>query len=104
MREGQQGLRGAAGLKSSINACRQKVVWELGIEFCQNDSETTESTREARTAWVCATWDAEALCFVTEKEAKATHAHTIWEAKAQCSTAIRDVETQGASQADSLHR
>ena len=33
-----------------------------------------------------------------------TCAHTIWEDEALCSAAIRDVETQAASQADSLHQ
>ena len=40
----------------------------------------------------------------TIKEAKATHACTIWEAKTTCSVAIRNAETQGASQAGSLYR
>ena len=29
---------------------------------------------------------------------------TVWEAKALCSAAIRDAETQGTTQADSLHQ
>ena len=86
--------------KSSINSHRQKVVWELGMELHQNDSETVESIKEARAICTCASLDAEALCSATVKEAKGTYTHTIWEAKALCSTAIRDVETQGASQSD----
>ena len=97
-------LKELLATRSSIDACRQKVVWELGMELHQNDSETAESTKEARAIYTCATLDAEALCSATVKEAKATCTHTIWEAKALCSTAIRDAETQGASQADSLHR
>ena len=88
--------------KSSIDAHRWKVVWELGMELWQNDSKTTESFKETKAICTCATLDAEALCSATFKEAKSTCAHTIWEAKALCSTAIRDVETWGASQADSL--
>ena len=89
--------------KSSINACRWKVVWELGMELHWNDSETAESIKEDRAVCTLATLDAEALCAATVKEAKATCACTVQEAKALCSTAIRDVETQGAFQADSLH-
>ena len=48
--------------------------------------------------------DADALCSATVKEAKATYVCTTWEVEAICSAAIRDTETQGASQADSLHR
>ena len=90
--------------KSSINAHRWKVVWELGKELCWNDSETLELIKEARAICTHASLDAEALCSTTVKEAKATCACTIQEAKALCSTAIRDVETWGASQADSLHQ
>ena len=110
--------------KSSTNVHRQKVVWELAIELCWNNSETMESIKEARAICTHATLDAEVLCSATVKEAKATHAHTIqeanalcsatvkeakathactiMEAKTQCSTAIRGVEIQGASQADSF--
>ena len=88
--------------KSSINACRWNVVWELDMELCWNDSKTAESIKEARAICTHATLDAEALCSTTVKEAKATC--TIWEAKALCSTAIRDAKTWRASQADSLHR
>ena len=52
------------------------------MELCWNDSETAESI----------------------KEAKAISGHTVWEAKAICSAAIREAETQGASYAESLHR
>ena len=90
--------------KSSIDAHRQKVVWELGMELHWNDSKAAESIKEARAICTHATLDAEALCSATVKEAKATCTHTIQEAEAICSTAIRDAETQGASQADSLHR
>ena len=101
--------------KSSIDAHRQRAARELGIELCQNESETAESIKEARAICSHVTLDAEDLCFSTVKEAKvtciwsikeakATHACTIWEAKTTCSVAIRDAETQGASQTKSLYR
>ena len=90
--------------KSSINTCRWKVVWELGMELLWNDSKTVESIKEARAICTHATLDAEALCSAAVKEAKATCTHTIWEADAIGSAAIRDDETLGASQANSLHR
>ena len=82
---------------------KQKVVWELGMELCQNVSETMKSIKETRAICTCTTLDAEALCSATVKEAKTTCACTIQEANTLCSTAIRDAETQRASQADSLH-
>ena len=57
--------------KSSIDACRQKTVWELGMDLRQNVSKTVESIKEAK-----------AIC-----------AHAIWEAKTICSVAISEAET-----------
>ena len=34
--------------KASIDAHQQKLVWELGMELHQNDSETAESIKEAK--------------------------------------------------------
>ena len=72
--------------------------------LCQNGSETTESIKEAKAICVHSTQEAETLCSTTIKEAKATLACFIQEAETLCSTAIREAETQGASQAASLHR
>ena len=74
------------------------------MELCQNESETTESIKEARAICSHVTLNAKALCFSTIKEAKTTCACTIWEAEAVCSMAIRDAMTQRASQAKLLHR
>ena len=101
--------------KSSIDACRWRAIWELGMELFQNECETAESIQEARVICSCVTLDVEAQCFATVKEAKvtyvqtfreakATHACTIQEAKTACSVAIRDAKTQGASKAESLYR
>ena len=73
------------------------------MDLHQNDSETTESIKEAKAICTCSTQEAKTLCSTTIKEAKATCTHSIQEAKTLCAMAIRDMETQGASQADSLH-
>ena len=67
-------------IKASIDAHWQKLVWELGIALCQNNSKTAESI----------------------KEAKAIYAHSIQEAVTLCSTTIREAEAWGATQASSL--
>ena len=101
--------------KASIDACRQRAVWELGIELYQNESQATESIKEAKAICSQATVDAQALCFTTVKDAKATcivavkeakttQAHSIQEAKAACSTTIRDAKVQRASQTELLQR
>ena len=101
--------------KSSINAHRQRAIWELGIEIHQNEPKTVESIKEARAICSHVTLDAETLCFATVKEAKVTYiwtikeakaicACTIWEAETAYSAVIRDAETWGTSQTKSLYR
>ena len=108
-------LKELLAIKASTDAHRQRGVWELGMELCQNESKATESLTEANAACSHATQDAKALCFATVKRAKVTytqtvqetkitHASAIWEAKATCSVAVRDTETQRASQAELLQR
>ena len=60
--------------KASIDAHRQRAIWELGMELCQNESETTESIKKARAICSCVTLDAKALCFATIKESQ-DHLH-----------------------------
>ena len=90
--------------KSSIDACQQKLVWELGMSLCWNDSETTESIKEAKAICGHSTQEAKTLCSTTVKEAKATCTCSIQEAETLCSKTIREAEAQGASQADLLHQ
>ena len=89
---------------SSINALWQKLVWELGMSLCQNDSKTTESIKEAKAICTHSTQEAKTLCSTTVKEAKATCICSIQESKTLCSSIIRDAEARGTSQADSLHQ
>ena len=88
--------------KSFINAHRQKVVWELGMELHQNDSETTESIKEARAIHVCATPGCRGplLCNCQGSQGH-LHPHCLGsQSPLLCShQGCRDL---GASQADSL--
>ena len=108
-------LEGLLAMEASIDAHRQRAVWELGMELCWNEFKATESLKEANAICSHVTQDAEALCFATVKgakvtyvptvpEAKTTQACTIWEAKAAHSMATRDTETWRASQAELLQR
>ena len=74
------------------------------MSLCQNDSETTESIKEAKAICTHSTQEAETLCSTTIKEAKATCACFIQEAETLCSKTVRDAKAWGASQADSLHQ
>ena len=64
-------------VKSSINACWQKLVSEFSMAIHENNSETMESVKEAK-----------AIC-----------THSIQEVENCCSVAIREAEAQRASQA-----
>ena len=59
-------------MKASIDASRWRAIWELSVELCWNESETSESIKEARAVCSHGTLDAKALCSVTIKEAKTT--------------------------------
>ena len=108
-------LKELLATKASIDACRQRAIWELGMELHQNESQATESIKEAKAicSWVtldarttCSwvTTDAMTTCLVVVEEAKMTQNCIIQEAEATYSTAIRDVKVWRASQAESLQR
>ena len=101
--EANKALRGLLATKSSINTHQQKLVWELGMDPCQSNSETAEFFKEAKAICYHSTQEAKTLWSTTIKEAKANCTHFIHEAETLCSMTIRDAEAQGASQADSLH-
>ena len=67
--------------KASIDAHRWRAIWELGMELHQNESQMTESLKEAKAVCSQATLDAQALCFTTVKEAKAACVVAVKEAK-----------------------
>ena len=47
--------------KASIDANRQRAIWELGMELHKNESTTAESIKEARAICSHVTLDAQAL-------------------------------------------
>ena len=44
--------------RSSLNACHRKQVSDFEMTLCQNESETTEAIREAKTLCTCTTREA----------------------------------------------
>ena len=60
-------------MKASIDAQRQRAVWELGMELYWNESEATKSLKEANAICSHVTQDAETLCFTTVKGAMVTY-------------------------------
>ena len=62
--------------KASIDYHRQRAIWELGMELCQNKSQTTESIKEAKAVCSWVALNAKTACSLAVKEAKTTRAHT----------------------------
>ena len=58
--------------KASSDACKQRAIWELGMELHQNESQATESIKEAKAICSWVTLDAKTACSVAVKEAKMT--------------------------------
>ena len=80
--EANKALGDLLPIKSSIDAWWQKLVSEFSMALHQNDSETTESIKEAK-----------AMC-----------AHSVQEVENCCSVAIREAEAQRVFQAISLQQ
>ena len=68
--------------KASIDAHRQRAIWELSIVLCQNESQAAESIKEAKAACSQVTLDTQTTC-----------SWLILEAKTKCSWAILEVKT-----------
>ena len=69
-------------MKASIDTHRQRAAWELGMELHWNESEATESLKEAIATYSCATQDALRPCVsLLSRGTKVTYTQTIQEAK-----------------------
>ena len=112
--------------KASIDAHRQRAIWELGIVLCCNESQAAKSIKQAKAVYSQVTLDAQTTCSqltleaktncswaileakttysMAVKTAKTTRGHVVQEAKATCSKAISEVEAWKASQAESYQR
>ena len=101
--------------KGSIDARRQRAVWELGTMLHQNESQAAALIKEARVICSQTTLDIWTACsqslleantgyLAAVKEAKTTRGHLVQEAEATCSKAICKAEAQKISQAAMLHK
>ena len=66
--EANKALGELLATKSSTDAHQQKLVWELGMALHQNDSKTTESTKEDKAICTHSNQEAVTLCSTTIKE------------------------------------
>ena len=101
--------------KGSIDARRQRDVWDLGVMLHQNESQAATTVHEART--ICSQtslgiWTAcskliletKTGYLVAVKEAKTTRSHLLQEAEATCYKVICEAEAWKISQAAMLHK
>ena len=95
--------------KGSIDARRQRAVWDLGMMLCQNESQVARviCSQMALDIWTACSHlilEARTGYLVVVKEAKTTRCHLLQEAEASCSKAICEAEAQKISQAAMLHK
>ena len=101
--------------KGSIDARRQRAVWELGVMLHLNESQVATSIKEAKVICSQVTLDTQTACsqlileaktnfLVAVKKAKTTRGHLVQEAEASCSKAICEVKAQKVSQAVLFHK
>ena len=101
--------------KGSIDARRQRAVWDLGVMLHQTESQAATTVQEART--ICSQMavgiqtacsksilEAKTGYLVTVEEAKTTRSHLLQEAEATCSKVICEAEAQKMSQVAMLHK
>ena len=82
--------------KSSINTCQGKLVWELSMALCRNDSETMESIKEAKATCTHSIKEAKILCPTTIEKSKAICTCSTQEAETLCFMTIREAEGLGS--------
>ena len=58
--------------KASIDAHRQRAIWELGMELHWNESQATKSIKDAKAICSWVTLDAKTACSAAVKEVKTT--------------------------------
>ena len=69
--EANKALGDLLAIRSSIDACQQKLISEFDMVFHQNDSEAMESTKEVKAICICSIQEAEDCCSVAIREAEA---------------------------------
>ena len=100
--------------RSSFDAHQWKQVSDFEMSLHQNELETTEAIKEAKTLCTCTIREAEAHHMTLISEEETWHAACIKEAKANCasivveaengSMAIRKAESCGTRQACSIQQ
>ena len=101
--------------RSSINAHQRRQVSNFGMALHENELETTQAIKEAKTLCACTIQDVEIHQTVLISKAKVWHATcikeieddcicTLAEAENCCSTAIREAECSGTSKVCSINQ
>ena len=79
--------------KASIDACRGRAVWELGMKLHQNESQAAKSIKEAKAICSQATLDAQTTCSLLTLDAKTNCSWVILDAKTTCSVVVKEAKT-----------
>ena len=91
-------------LKASIDAHWWKLISEMEITHCQNETKTSKAIKEIKACHVAALGDAEATHVAATREAEATHSFTAREVEVICITAVRKAEAASVAQTSKLQQ
>ena len=91
-------------LKASVDACQQKLISEMEITHCQNESKTSEAIKEIKAHYAAALSNSKATYVAAIREAEATHSASTREAEVIHATAVRKAEAASVMKTSKLQQ
>ena len=102
-------------IKRSTDLKRQQIIWELGLQLCQNEAKKAAANKKAKVLHSCAVLKVKVDCTKVVLEAKHSYRVAIQEAKTIQANWLQELEvaysqTLGentamrSSQSETLHR
>ena len=91
-------------LKASVDVHQWKLISEMEIAYCQNESKTSEAIKEIKAHYVAALSDAQATHPAAVRDAEATHSSSAREAEVIHATAVRKAEAASVMQTSKLQQ
>ena len=88
--------------RASVDAHWQRLISELEIAHCQNETKTSKAIKGVEAHYMVALCNTEAICMAAMTEAGATHSASTRDAEAICATAVREAEAATAVQTSKL--
>ena len=91
-------------LKASVDAHWQKLISEMEIAHCQNETKTSEVIKEIKACYMAALNDAKATYVAAIREVEAIHSASSREVEVTCATAVRKAAAASAARTSKLQQ